>query len=221
MQGRWSIPSCCRRHGRTAGCITRQNDAGGGAGGHRPSRTGRGDHRPAAHRGPLLLRGHPGADGPAGRAGHPLRRDAGGLLLLRRGRRPGGRVHPPRRVPERHHHPHGRAHPGARGGEALQNGLPRLHHGALPLHRPAGGGGAGADGGGLCPRHPGRHRLQGAPGRRRRFCRCTVSTLAQTARENHITKTALITVGGFLGDRYDRSKLYDPAFTHGFREASK
>ena len=34
-----------------------------------------------------------------------------------------------------------------------------------------------------------------------KVCRCTVSTLAQTARENHITKTALITVGGFLGDR--------------------
>ena len=54
-----------------------------------------------------------------------------------------------------------------------------------------------------------------------KVCRCTVSTLAQTARENHITKTALITVGGFLGDRYERSKLYDPAFTHGYREASK
>ena len=54
-----------------------------------------------------------------------------------------------------------------------------------------------------------------------KVCRCTVSTLAQTARENHITKTALITVGGFLGERYDRSKLYDPAFTHGYREASK
>ena len=51
--------------------------------------------------------------------------------------------------------------------------------------------------------------------------RCTVSTLAQTARENHITKTALITVGGFLGDRYDRSLLYDPGFSHGCREASK
>ncbi|MEE0388339.1 MAG: cobalt-precorrin-4 C(11)-methyltransferase, partial [Agathobaculum sp.] len=36
-----------------------------------------------------------------------------------------------------------------------------------------------------------------------------------------ITKTALITVGGFLGDSYDRSKLYDPAFTTGFREASR
>lgn len=48
--------------------------------------------------------------------------------------------------------------------------------------------------------------------------RCTVSTLAKTARENHVTKTALITVGGFLGDRYERSKLYDPSFTHGYRE---
>ena len=42
--------------------------------------------------------------------------------------------------------------------------------------------------------------------------RCTVSTLAQTARDNHVTKTALITVGGFLG------KDYDPTFTHGCRQ---
>ena len=49
----------------------------------------------------------------------------------------------------------------------------------------------------------------------------TVSTLAQTARDNHVTKTALITVGGFLGTEYERSKLYDPTFTHEFREASK
>ncbi|NCB64074.1 MAG: precorrin-4 C(11)-methyltransferase [Clostridia bacterium] len=51
--------------------------------------------------------------------------------------------------------------------------------------------------------------------------RCTVSTLAKTAKENKVTKTALITVGGFLGNEYERSKLYDPAFTHGYREASK
>ena len=54
-----------------------------------------------------------------------------------------------------------------------------------------------------------------------RIFRCTVSTLAQTARDNHVTKTALITVGGFLGDRYDRSLLYDPGFSHGCREASR
>ena len=48
--------------------------------------------------------------------------------------------------------------------------------------------------------------------------RCTVGTLARTARENHITRTALITVGDFLGKSYDRSRLYDPGFTHGYRE---
>lgn len=51
--------------------------------------------------------------------------------------------------------------------------------------------------------------------------RCRVCDLAQTARENHITKTALILVGGFLGDRYERSKLYDPGFTTEFREAKQ
>jgi len=50
---------------------------------------------------------------------------------------------------------------------------------------------------------------------------CTVSTLAQTAKENEITKTALILVGGFLGDKYERSKLYDPGFTTEFRQASR
>ncbi len=48
---------------------------------------------------------------------------------------------------------------------------------------------------------------------------CTVGTLAETAKENGITHTALITVGGFLHGAYDRSKLYDPAFSHGFRKA--
>ena len=51
--------------------------------------------------------------------------------------------------------------------------------------------------------------------------RCTIGTLEQTAKENSITKTALITVGGFLGNEYERSKLYDPTFTTEFREASK
>lgn len=51
-----------------------------------------------------------------------------------------------------------------------------------------------------------------------RVCRCTVSTLAATAREHQITKTALITVGDFLGNHYERSKLYDPDFTHGCRK---
>lgn len=51
--------------------------------------------------------------------------------------------------------------------------------------------------------------------------RCRLCDLARTAKKNNITKTALIVVGGFLGDKYERSKLYDPAFTTEFREASK
>ena len=51
--------------------------------------------------------------------------------------------------------------------------------------------------------------------------RCTVSTLAQTAKENQITKTALILVGNFLGNEYERSKLYDPGFSTEFREATR
>lgn len=51
--------------------------------------------------------------------------------------------------------------------------------------------------------------------------RTTVDGLAEAARAHGITKTALITVGGFLDDRYDRSKLYDPTFTTEFREASR
>ena len=48
--------------------------------------------------------------------------------------------------------------------------------------------------------------------------RCTVGTLAASTRENGITRTALIVVGDFLGTQYERSKLYDPAFTTGFRK---
>ncbi|NCD08644.1 MAG: precorrin-4 C(11)-methyltransferase [Negativicutes bacterium] len=49
---------------------------------------------------------------------------------------------------------------------------------------------------------------------------CTVATLAAAAKDNNISNLALITVGGFLGDTYDRSELYNPSFSHGFREAS-
>ena len=49
--------------------------------------------------------------------------------------------------------------------------------------------------------------------------RCTVGTIAACAAEHNITKTALITVGGFLGHEYERSELYNPTYTHMFREA--
>ena len=47
--------------------------------------------------------------------------------------------------------------------------------------------------------------------------RCTVGTLHETVTKNGLTKTSLIIVGGCLGDKYDRSKLYDPSFTTAFR----
>ena len=54
-----------------------------------------------------------------------------------------------------------------------------------------------------------------------KIVRCRLCELAKKATENNITKTALIVVGYFLGDRYERSKLYDPGFTTEFREATK
>ena len=54
-----------------------------------------------------------------------------------------------------------------------------------------------------------------------RIVHTTVAGLAEAGARAGITKTALITVGGFLGEEYDRSRLYDPSFATGFREASR
>lgn len=48
--------------------------------------------------------------------------------------------------------------------------------------------------------------------------RCTIETLHQTMKDNNVNKTALILVGNFLGDNYERSELYNPKFTHEFRK---
>jgi len=50
-----------------------------------------------------------------------------------------------------------------------------------------------------------------------RIARGTLETLPEIGKG--ISKTALVLVGGFLGSEYELSKLYDPAFAHGFREA--
>ena len=54
-----------------------------------------------------------------------------------------------------------------------------------------------------------------------KVCICQVSTLAETAQKEGINKTALILVGDFLGQQYDRSLLYHPNFTTGFREGKQ
>lgn len=51
--------------------------------------------------------------------------------------------------------------------------------------------------------------------------RCKVRELADSARQNGISKTALITVGDFLGDDYELSKLYDKRFETEFRKAEE
>lgn len=51
---------------------------------------------------------------------------------------------------------------------------------------------------------------------------CTVGTLAETAAEHQITKTALMIIGDAVkASNYERSKLYDPTFTTEFREAAQ
>ncbi len=52
-----------------------------------------------------------------------------------------------------------------------------------------------------------------------RVLRCRLDELAETGRESGISKTALILVGEFLNSHGTRSKLYDPGFSTGFREA--
>lgn len=56
--------------------------------------------------------------------------------------------------------------------------------------------------------------------------RCKVGTLAQTAKDNRIRKTALIIVGDFLecgsaGREYQRSRLYAPDYSTEFRSAKE
>lgn len=48
--------------------------------------------------------------------------------------------------------------------------------------------------------------------------RCTVGTMVQCAEEHGIRKTALVLVGDFLEGSRERSRLYDPAFSTGYRK---
>ncbi|MBO5556730.1 MAG: precorrin-4 C(11)-methyltransferase [Oscillospiraceae bacterium] len=54
-----------------------------------------------------------------------------------------------------------------------------------------------------------------------RVLRCRLGDLAAVGEANGITKTALVLVGDFLESPYERSCLYDPSFTTGFRQGEK
>ena len=49
--------------------------------------------------------------------------------------------------------------------------------------------------------------------------RCRVDELSAAAEANSVRRTALVLVGRFLDGDCSRSRLYDPSFTTGFREA--
>lgn len=51
--------------------------------------------------------------------------------------------------------------------------------------------------------------------------RCTVGTLAETGKNHGIRKTALVLVGDFLGESYQRSCLYAPDFSTEYRQGCK
>lgn len=46
----------------------------------------------------------------------------------------------------------------------------------------------------------------------------TLADIADKVKEAGISKTALIVVGDVFRGRYEKSRLYDPGFTHGYRE---
>ena len=50
---------------------------------------------------------------------------------------------------------------------------------------------------------------------------CTVGTLEENAEKQGIDRTALVLVGEFLSGSPERSRLYDPAFTTGYRKGTK
>ena len=52
-----------------------------------------------------------------------------------------------------------------------------------------------------------------------RVVRCTVGTLARAGEDHQISKTALVLVGDFLSDSYQRSLLYHPDFSTEYRKA--
>ncbi|WP_029320293.1 precorrin-4 C(11)-methyltransferase [Butyrivibrio sp. AE3004] len=51
---------------------------------------------------------------------------------------------------------------------------------------------------------------------------CTIGDMAEQAKKENITKTAIVLIGDAIKHgRYDRSKLYDPSFSTEFRKATK
>ena len=127
---------------------------------------------------------------------------------------------PCRTFPRRSSSPAWQAERRCRKRKRLQSWQPISDYGHLFKHRSAGGLAAALMEGGYPADTPAAIVYKASWPDEKTF-RCTVSTLAQTAKENNITKTALILVGRFLDSSYERSKLYDPSFETEFRKATR
>jgi precorrin-4/cobalt-precorrin-4 C11-methyltransferase len=49
----------------------------------------------------------------------------------------------------------------------------------------------------------------------------TLDDIAQKVKDHGIKNFAMILVGDFINGKYERSRLYDPSFSHGFRRATQ
>jgi precorrin-4/cobalt-precorrin-4 C11-methyltransferase len=54
-----------------------------------------------------------------------------------------------------------------------------------------------------------------------KIVRTTLAGLPEAGARSTITKTAIVLVGSFLDGAYERSFLYHPEFTHGYRTGRK
>jgi len=50
-----------------------------------------------------------------------------------------------------------------------------------------------------------------------KIMKTTVEGLPEAGKKNNISKTAIILIGDFLGGKHERSFLYNPEFSHGYR----
>lgn len=50
-----------------------------------------------------------------------------------------------------------------------------------------------------------------------KIIRTDIQNMTRDAKEANVTKTAQILIGDFLGEQYERSKLYNPEFSHEYR----
>jgi len=63
--------------------------------------------------------------------------------------------------------------------------------------------------------------IQKASWPEQKIVRGTLGDIAEKVTAAGISKTALIIVGNVFRGEYEKSKLYDPGFTHGYREGKK